>query len=271
MNEFRKIKFLILFSFLAPNLIFSQKLVDVLNETITVNSKTAINGKTRILTSARIPIGAKSYIYRITITKKGGMTTGSTLFTLLTNMKNRKVAYAAALTELAITNNDNNSIDAFIFHSSYDADNFLVEKDKDWDACQALLSVKNSCRLVDNCIGQNIYFGFRNNNFMQGLDINIEIVALIDEKPKKIYKSTFGIINASGYDIVFDLSKDGKNWRTTSPVKTNHRVFYTFDQSCYYMRVVTSQTVMKYMTLYPNERYEIIWDSKNNFFTIQRY
>jgi hypothetical protein len=158
----------------------AQNLHEVINQTITVNSRTAINGNTRNIISADIPENANGFIYRISIFKKGqSALANASLLLLLRRAGGLKIALGTALIQYVIKSNDNQAVDAFIFTNEYDATSFYAKKDESWSACKTMLNTVNCCFSTSECQARQIYFGFRNNNIRQGLNVRIEIVAML--------------------------------------------------------------------------------------------
>jgi hypothetical protein len=268
-----RIKFFInlLILFFVTGSTYSQKFVDVLNETLTVNSKTAIGGYTRNKTSVRLPEKTKGYIYRITIADKGSLVVSNTLFSILKNIAPKQISLGVALTEYAVSNSDNESVDAFIFTNVYDAEKFYSKKDGEWDFCYSMSSVSNSCRSVKDCIGELVYFGFRNGNFRQGLDVKLEVVAIVDESQKNKFNYTFCIVNSTDVNQKYYLSVDNKKWELQTYHKKGYSMCYTYPQNYLYARIYTTTTTYKTATLYSNQRYTIYWNKKTKQLSIETY
>ena len=177
----KKCKFylLILCSILAES-IYAQELVQVTDETLTVNSVTAMTGYTRNKTEVTLPDRTSGYIYRISVFPKGTNPAGPSLFSLLKKLGSSNISLASSFAEYAIANNDNSSVDAFIFSSPDDANNFYAKKDGYWNACKSMPNRVSCCFATKECMGKEVYFGFRNNNIMKGLDVKLEVVALVE-------------------------------------------------------------------------------------------
>lgn len=240
---------------------FSQELVQVTDETITVNSTSAINGYTRNKTEVIFPEKTIGYIYRISITSKGANPVNNSLFGLLQNIGSTNISLASSFAKFAIQNNDNNAVDAFIFSNVYDADNFYSKKDQNWSACKSMPNRVNCCFATKECLGKQIYFGFRNNNIMQGLNVRIEIVALVDKASSSDYKYSYTINNSSGKELKYSLSLDGINWEETQ-LRNGYLQTHTIDKNEVYFKIFTDNLKFVTYKLTPNERYKIFLNSQ---------
>lgn len=248
----------------------SHHLEDVFSQVLTVNSRTAIKGNTRSVVRLSLPPNTYAYVYRLTITKKGDMGMSTALFKLLKGMEDKRIAIPAALAELAIKNSENEAVDAYIFASSYDCENFANKKDESWIACNEMSQVANSCRYVDFALGPMVYFGFRNNNYLQGLDIKLEVVALVDDA-MKFQKYTFGILNKSGQDMNFYMSYDDKEWEFMPQIRDDHENWYTRPQNYLYVKIYTTRSKFKKFLLFANNRNKLLWDDTLRAWVIVTY
>lgn len=173
-----RISSLFVLSFMSLCDIYSQQYVNLTDEILTVNSRTAIGGNTRNITHVVLPDSTIGVIYRISIFKKGNTNAFNLLFNVLQTI-NPRVALASAVAQFALTNGDGQSVDAFIFINKIDADNFSSRNDGNWIACKEMPNRSNCCISLTDCVERNLYFGFRNNNVLSGLDIKLEIVAIV--------------------------------------------------------------------------------------------
>ena len=154
-----------------------QQYVSLTDEILTVNSRTAIGGNTRNITHVVLPDSTIGVVYRISVSKKGTTNVSNLLFNVLQTV-NPRVALASSLAQFVIANRDGQSVDAFIFTNKQDVDNFSTRNDGYWTACKEMLNRSNCCIPLTECIQTDLYFGFRNNNVVTGLDVKLEIVAI---------------------------------------------------------------------------------------------
>lgn len=248
----------------------AQELVQVIDETITVNSTTSMTGYTRNKTEVTLPEKTKSYIYRISIFPKGESSVDNSLFDLLNKMGGPNVSIATSFAQFAIKNNDNSSVDAFIFNNTYDADNFYSKKDANWSACKSMPNRASCCFSTKECIGKQIFFGFRNNNIMQGLDVKLEIVAVVDTSLKSDYKYSYTIDNGSDRELKYSISSDNITWQETS-LRNGYQQTFTFEQKEIYFRIKTDNFKFSTYKLTPNERYRIFWNANLAKWDLTRY
>jgi hypothetical protein len=240
----------------------AQQYVDVVNQTITVNSKSNLTGRDRQYIRADFPANTTGFIYRATITTKGASSNSPNLLSLLSQYAPGNIAMGAQLTQFIVNNNDGSLVDAFTFYNPYDADNFFNNKDGYWGACNSSLGLVNTCYASNNCLNPRLYFGFRNNNLMEGLNVHLEIVAIVDTA-RTVPFYTYSITNATNQELKFQMSNNQESW---SPVTLRNGYVQTFtqDQPLYFKISTTSFNFVRYK-LDPNERYKIIWSIQNKW------
>lgn len=202
-----------------------QNLIEVLSDNFTVNSVSAFGGNTRNFAEVVLPDNAIGYVYRLTVVRKGAGSLSNSLFTLL-KQQGTNVTLGVSLAQFAIQNADGNAVDAYIFSSPYDKDNFYAKRDGSWNACKQMPNRSNCCFSTRDCLGKRVYFGFRNNNTMQGLDVKLEVVAVVDTTHQQQVSNTFSITNGSTREIEYQISSDGIRWE-----KVNVRPNYSNNHS----------------------------------------
>jgi hypothetical protein len=249
---------------------YAQELVQVTDEVITVNSTSSLTGYTRNKTEVILPEKTISYIYRISIFPKGKSDVDNSLFDLLKSMGSSKVSLTTSFAEFAIKNNDSEAIDAFIFNNTYDADNFYTKKDNNWSACKSMMNRVSCCFATKECIGNKIYFGFRNNNIRQGLDVKIEIVALVDKNSTAHYKYAYSINNDTNVELTYSISLDNQNW-VEKTLRSGYLQNFSLEQKEIYFRISSANNKIINYKLTPNERYKIFWNIKNEYWDLNRY
>jgi hypothetical protein len=248
----------------------AQELVQVTDEMLTVNSTTSALGHTRNKAEVSLPEKVKGYIYRISIFPKGKTVVDNSLFDLLKQAGGSNISLASSFAQFAIRNNDNNAIDAFIFNNVYDAENFYARKDGSWSYCKSLLNRSSCCFATTECIGRQLFFGFRNNNIMQGLDVKLEIVAMVDTAMKASYHYSYTINNAADRELKYSISTDNIHWQE-STLRNGYQQTFTFEQQEIYFRIQTGDLKMAAYKLIPNERYKIIWNVNAGKWDMARY
>jgi hypothetical protein len=249
---------------------FTQEFVDVIDETITVNSATALTGYTRNITHVTLPPKTTGYIYRITVSPKGAMPVGEGLLALLEKVGSANISFGVSLARFAIKNNDNSAVDAFIFSNTFDADDFYSKKDETWGSCKSMPNRVNCCFSTNECMGQDIYFGFKNNNISQGLDVKLEVVAVVDQSQETEYKYPYSILNATGQEARYFLSLDKSEWEETS-LRNGYKRMFSIDQPAIYFKIITDNSKVALYKITSSERYKIIWSDENGRWDILRY
>ena len=268
-KKFTKWTVLTLIIFLCFDL-SAQELVQVVDEIITVNSTTSMTGYTRNKTSIMLPPKTKGYIYRISIFPKGNAGVDNSLFDLLQQFGTANISIGSSLAQFAIRNNDGRAVDAFIFNNTYDADNFYSKNDGNWSYCKSMPNRVNCCFSTKECIGQEVYFGFRNNNIMQGLDVKLEIVAIVDDTQNIDYKYSYSINNATNQELSYLISYDNINWEKNT-LRNGYKQTFTVEQREIFFKIYSENDQFVHYKLTPNERYKIIWSTEKGKWDITRY
>ncbi|RZJ71450.1 hypothetical protein [Flavobacterium sp.] len=264
----RNFYFQLVFLFLICSKIFSQELIQVTDETLTVNSVSAINGHTRNTAEITLPEKTKGYIYRISVTPKGSNALSNSLFDLLQTIGSTNISLTSSFAKYAIKNGDNNSVDAFIFDNVVDANNFLNKRDGHWSLCKSMLNRVSCCFASQECIGRKVYFGFRNNNAMQGLNVRLEIVALVDQSLSANYKYSYPISNTTDKEVRYLISTDNINWEEIQ-LRNGYKFSHLVSVAELYFKITTLRKSVAYK-ITPNERYKIYWNT-NGYLDLTRY
>lgn len=128
-----------------------------------------------------LPEGAIGYVVRFTTKNKGAQFGEVDLFSLLSNVPRKDIKLFSALSKFVISNSDGNNVDAYIFTSREEADNFRTANDVipyHFYPCKEMTQTVSACFYSDECLARKIYFGFRNWNWMQGLDVKVEFIPI---------------------------------------------------------------------------------------------
>jgi hypothetical protein len=193
----------------------SQRLVDVMLHTIPIFGKLSVDGYARNTQEVVLPRGTISYIVRVTPYKIYSPNLPNKLLEEAKKMPLGELKSGSELSKLVAANALNDAqFDFFIFSKNKDAENFYQKEDKDWTSCKAFVGAKNTCFSTDECITPKIWLGFRNNSGTKGLDVMVEIIALVDEDQGLISQSLneYKITNGTTATISFSLSTDGKSF-----------------------------------------------------------
>lgn len=259
----------LLFATVTVNL-SAQELVEVTNDVLTVNSRSAYGGNTRNKADVVLPEKTIGYIYRISVFPKGHASVDDSLFDLLKLAGSTNISLVASFAKYAIRNNDSNSVDAFIFNNVYDADNFFSKNDTNWSACKTMTNRASCCFATTECMGQRIFFGFRNNNLRQGLDVKLEVVALVDKETTTTYKYTYAIKNATSIELEYSLSTDNINWKSTK-LRSGYLQNFSLEHKEIYFKIDSTANKSVHYTLTPGERYQISWNIEKECWDLTRY
>lgn len=247
--------------------VFSQTTINVIDETIVVNSITALGGNTRNITELTLPEHTISYIYRITITPKGTSDQSTPLFSLLNNSGDVTISGMSRITEFAIKNNDNFAVDAFIFNNIYDANDFYKKSDGNWTSCKSMGNRTNCCFESSECINNKIFFGFRNNNISQGLNVRLEVIAIVDDSSNS--KCSYTISNSTTTELKYFVSVDNVNWEENI-LRGGYNMHYNNSFKELYFKIYTDKSFVQYKVL-PSERYKLILNTEKSIWDLIRY
>lgn len=105
---------------------------------------------------------------------------------------------------------------------------------------------------------------------MQGLDVKLEIVALIDTSLKSDYKYSYTIDNAANQELKYLISTDNVNWQETS-LRNGYQQTFTFEQKEIFFKIRTDNFKFSAYKLTPNERYRIFWNANFAKWDLTRY
>ncbi len=241
----------------------------VTDELVTVNSTSSLSGYTRNKVEVKFPEKTTGYICRITSCPKGQMQQSEDLFNVLKKIPVSEVAAGASLAQFAIRNNDGSNVDAFIFNNTYDADYFYAKKDGQWSTCKSKPSIVNSCFYSNDCIGRRIFFGFRNNNIMQGLDVHLEVVAIVDKNAETANTFSYSFLNGSNQELSYSLSTNKLSWQNVN-LRPGYSNTVTFTEPFIFFRIQTNGRSVEYKVT-PEERHKIVWNTQTNAWDLTRY
>jgi hypothetical protein len=262
--------FFLLSCTLWANILLGQELVDVLDETLVVNSSTSITGYTRNKATAEMPNKVTGFIYRISVFPKGEASAGNSLLDLLQEVGAPNIKIGASLVQFAIKNNDGESVDAFIFGSSNDMQNFFNKNDGYWSYCKSMPNRSSSCFSTRECMGRKVYFGFRNNNISQGLEVRLEVVAIVDESAETDTNHSYTIMNTSGRQLKYYVSADNVKWESIT-LENGYEQTYSYERNEIYFKIYTDTNNFVAYKLEGDERYKIIWNSSKGKWDLVKY
>lgn len=249
----------------------AQRLQKLFRETITINSRSSTNGHTRNISKLELPTGTSGFVYRISVFKRKDAADVSELMDIVSEIPITELKVGAKLSKYAIKNTNSLSIDYFIFTTEQDALDFYDKKDNNWSSCTSFLNRAGTCSSTSACLNKNVWFGFRNNNISQGLDIVFEAIAIVDEAKEKSNQSTyvFNITNTTNSEVFFQLSNVGKNWNNFS-LTSNSGKGYSYKKNEIIFRMLNQNNKELNYKIYSDERYKIVFN-QNNELDLQKY
>jgi hypothetical protein len=246
-----------------------QILQNISTETITVNSKSSLTGYTRNIANVTLPSNATAYIYRITVFNKGNTNISNSLFNTLKNIPITEIRIGAFLTEYAINQNDGNSVDFFVFTNGTDANSFY-SKGENINYCKSHPNRSSVCVSTNDCINQKVYFGFRNNNIQQGVEVILEVVALVSETQQNALEYTHTIKNGLQGTVFFQISEDSYNWQNVS-LQQAYTGTYRFKQPYCFVKISTQGKSPVVRRIESNQRYILNWNQQYGIADIFSY
>ena len=245
----------LLYSFLQTK---AQQYMPVTDETLTVNSATSLSGHTRNTVEVDLPSHTIGYIYRMSVMPKGGNGSFESLFNVIKKI-DPATAFTSSLMQYAIRNSENYAVDAFVFNNTSDANEFYNKNDNNWSACKSMPNRSNVCLATKECLNKTLYFGFRNNNISQGLDVRFELVAIVDTTITQEYAYTFTIDNGSTAQVRYFISLDNKNWKE-EVLNPGYEATFSGIQREAYIKIYTTTAFFVHYKINAQNRYRIFWN-----------
>jgi hypothetical protein len=259
----KRISIIIPLVFIVIN-VLGQIYVPVVNQTITVNSRSTLSGNSRNYIVAEFPKNTSAYVYRISITSKDASTESTELFNLLKNYPSATIAIGSQLTQLIIQTSDGKAVDAFTFNNVYDADNFRNKNDGNWGASQASMSVVNTCYASNTGLNPTVYFGFRNNNLMDGLNVHLEVVAIVDSAKQSNTCFSYSILNGTDRELKYFISTDESNWQEAN-LESLYSQTFSSGLPYFFFKIYTNTFNFVSYKITPTDRYKIILNNGNKW------
>ena len=256
--------FCLLFLFIAFDT-HAQQYVNVMDQLFTVHSAGNAfmnsNSNSRSFIQVDFPAKTTGYIYRISTSPKTVVNgQNAQLYELLKGVSPANIVMGASLAQFVINNSDGSAIDAYTFSNVYDVNNFIQKKEGNWTPCLQNAGVISACYASNKCLSPTMYFGFRNNNITTGLNIHLEIVALVDTASTAAsYSYNYTIANGANQPLNYLISNDNIKWERFN-VQQGYVSNIKRDQSVLHIRLVTSILNMVTYEIHPDDRYRIIWN-----------
>ena len=255
---------LVLLGVLAFTTCDAQRYIGIMDQLFTVHSAGNVfvntNSNSRNIIQVNFPVKTKGYIYRITTGSGNSAGQPEKLYQLLKSMVPPQVAMEASLAQFVINSTDSKAIDAYIFSNVYDSNNFLQKREGNWTACQQNSGVLSTCLASDQCISPTIYFGFRNNNLANPINVHLEVVAIVDTTSQIDFSYSYTVANGTTQAINYQISNDQTNWESYT-VAQGYANTLKRDQQVIYIRLITTALNMVTYEIHPEQRYRIIWSN----------
>ena len=255
--------------------------VSVLNEKLTVNSITNVTARyRRNAAEFSLPVGTIGFIYRISVFQAGKVNMTNQLTDLVKNLPIQDVRYkiAAQVGSYALQGANNESIDYFIFQNQADKTQFLKDGIEGINTCSSHAQRNNVAKYSDDCIQKKMYLGFQNKNLSQGLDVQLEVVAVVEKRevgvkfiPKIPAFSTFSIKSNCGLLTRIEISKDGETWNEYT-LESNQSTTFRSVGNKSFIRISTllGRDFLLEKQAVSSGNYALIFDKKNEKWTLAK-
>lgn len=241
----------------------AQEYVSVLDQSFVVHSSGNMflnsNSSTRNVIPVPLPAKTLGYIYRVS-SAKGNTGQGDKLMSLLKTVAPKQVVMEAALVQFALNYSDGGAVDLFAFSDVADANYFLRKQDNSWRVCWSSMGVINTCFATSQCLGNGVYFGFRNNNLATPVNVHLEVVAIVDTSSQAISATGYTITNGTNQGVSYLISADKLNWQRYS-MMTGDVQSLTLNQTQLYIRVVNGFFNFVTYPIQPGRRYRIVYNT----------
>jgi hypothetical protein len=250
-------------------------------QTLVINSQTAVGKKSRNFADFTLPDNSIGYVYRITVFPKGDKKVPNDLFDLVSKVSSKEIAFGAELTKYMIDVNADEAIDTYIFSDRNSFSNFY-SGGTNWVACKTMPNRRGICVASNECLSKKLFFGFENKNWTHGVEVLLEVVAVIDtdlmplNRPLKPFDPTRKIVLSGlyNYSILntsllnnFDaqVSTDGINYKIYH-INAGETVSRFFTANPIYLKLYNYSRPLR---LTPNKKYKIV--KVENEYTIHYY
>lgn len=248
---------------------YSQVYQKAFEEILPLQSLSTFVGYSRNLVAVTLPDNTTSFIYRVTVYPKGEADRNQNLLlNALQKVPTDQIPLDTLLPEYAIHDRDKYYIDGFIFVTPEDASYFYSKRDKRWKACKSHLEFKNFCRSNKECLKKQLAFGFRSNNITEGVEIKLEVVAIVDTSMKVTY--TYSLLNLTGVGLKFLISLDNKTWQPKT-LQLDELQSFACNKSEIFLKIFTTKDSYVAYKLLPQEKYQILVNPESRKFYLQKF
>ena len=237
-----------------------KRFISVADESFTINSQTALNGKTFNIVEVTLPEKATGIIYRITSGSKGTLKETKPLLLQLKEYSPDDFTINNSLGRMTIKSDSPRPINMYIMDHPMEAEKF--QSGQPFSPCKKFESRSEICFYSNECIiTDKLYFGFANSDVAIGADVQFEMIAVVDDKAEVAAKNyPFVITNTTNSSVQIQWSKDGNIQSALSSVPGSTVITQRFPHKTMFVTVRTSLFKFKKYQVISDFKYEIYWN-----------
>ena len=268
---YKPILIFISFYFGICSFAFSQKIMDVLHRSVTVNAQAELDGSTTNLLDFSIPKGTQAYVVRLSFFKMNEIKITDKLIDLLKAHPELAIKPATDFSVINATNGSGTA-DFYVFTSAKDADAFSQGEDRKFPFCKEFPKTTNLTFATEECLTSRVWFGFKNNHLTRNFDIMVEVVALVDEDQGMISQSlnSYKITNNTTAQVKFSLSPDGINWLEYA-LESGEVKDYNYNEAQLFMKLPTPNVGISQFKIQPTQKYKVSYNAGKGNLELQGY
>jgi hypothetical protein len=137
----------------------------------------------------------------------------------------------------------------------------IQNNDGNWRVCKSLMN-RGNCRFpTKDCLNHRIYFGFRNNNISQDLDVKLEVIAIVDTAKGSTKTYSYTLLNGTNNELKFYTNYNDADW-TLNSLRPNYQFTFSFEKPVVYVRIYTTAISFAHYKLTPGNRYKFIFNKQ---------
>jgi hypothetical protein len=241
-----------------------KRFVTVADDSFTINSQTALNGKTFNVVEATLPDKAIGVIYRITSGSKGTLKQSKPLLLQLRDYTPEDFTINNSLGRLTIKADQPRPINIYVLDHVVEAGK--MQASKPFVPCKQFENRSEICFYSNECLtSSKLFFGFVNPDVSIGADVQFELIAIIDDKAEaKVKDFPFVITNKSNSSVQIQWSKDGNIQSAVETFPGGTVYTARFPDKLMYITVRTSLFKFKKFQVFSDAKYEIFWNATFN-------
>lgn len=193
-NEMLKLSAIIIFIFFLPLFSFAQKfktvtLIEQRNYYLNGGARASLGGKSRVDVRIDLPPKTISWYYSFSTTPDEKATKLLNLSLQLASNLSSLGAAAIATSGIEVPTGSG-SLDVYVLHPN-SRDAFLQKQDERVKYYQdvSLKNAKQAVQSVNSNYGSSFYLGLKNPSMMDGINVELEVVAIVEEVDENLEKA----------------------------------------------------------------------------------